>query len=97
MKLVATAEAAQRLAEIRDYVARDNPAASLRLVARLLDRAEALARFPQLGRVVPEYQRDEQRELVEDGYRIVYRATPNEVQIVTVFEGHRLLRDEEIG
>ena len=31
-----------------------------------------------------------------DNYRIVYRRTPKAVEVLTVFEGHRLLRPDEL-
>jgi plasmid stabilization system protein ParE len=36
------------------------------------------------------------RELVIGNYRIVYRRTPSAVVVLTVFEGHRLLRPDEL-
>jgi plasmid stabilization system protein ParE len=45
---------------------------------------------------VPEIN-PEIRELLFRKYRIVYRVKKNTVEILTVFEGHRLLRVDEIG
>ena len=36
------------------------------------------------------------RELIVDNYRIVYRRSKEAVEVVTVFEGHRLLRPDEL-
>lgn len=41
---------------------------------------------------MPELNREDVREIVERGYRIVYPVFEGEVHIVTVFESHRLLR-----
>lgn len=35
-------------------------------------------------------------ELVVDHYRVVYRTTAKTVEVLTVFEGHRVLRPEEV-
>ncbi len=48
-----------------------------------------------MGRTVPEIANPDIRELVFKKYRIVYRLKANCVEILTVFEGHRLLRIEE--
>jgi len=45
--------------------------------------------MPQLGRVVPEWEREELRELTEAGHRIVYRLGDDEIEIVTVYDGRR--------
>ena len=36
------------------------------------------------------------RELVVGSYRIVYRRGSKVIEVLTVFEGHRLLRREEL-
>jgi len=69
---------------------------SSRLFAqRVVAATEALISFPELGRVVPEFGRRSPRELLFQKYRIVYRVKPDEVQIVTVVHGARLLPDIE--
>jgi len=52
---------------------------------------------PRIGRTVPEIANPDIRELLFKKYRIVYRVSKNTVEILTVFEGHRLLRVDEIG
>lgn len=87
-----TQRARRDLREIGDYIAVDNPAAARRHVERLRTRARQAAEHPQSGRRVPELNRDDLRELIEGNYRIVYRVNEQKVEVLTVFEGHRLLR-----
>jgi plasmid stabilization system protein ParE len=96
VKIVWTDQAYLRLAEIEDFVARDRPEAAERLVARLIDRADVLAHQPSLGRALPELPHSGLRELVEGNYRIVYRLREGEVEILTVFEGHRRLPVDDL-
>ena len=49
------------------------------------------------GRTVPEIGNPNIRELIYRGYRIVYRLNGDRIEILTVFEGHRLLRLNESG
>lgn len=77
-----------RMAETEAYIAQYDPAAAERLIELIFERTEALATFPQLGRVVPERPHDGLRELIIKGYRVVYRVTDH-IEVVTVFEGHR--------
>ena len=60
------------LAEIYEYIARDNPDAALRVARELVRRTRTIARHPRIGRVVPEFQVETLRELVFGNYRIVY-------------------------
>lgn len=79
----------QRLVDIRDALAEKDPRAADTLLRALIARAEQLADFPALGRVVPELPGSEFRELIEKQYRIVYRVRRNVVEVATVFEGYR--------
>jgi toxin ParE1/3/4 len=96
MRVVWTEQAFLRLAEIEDFISIDNPPAAIRLIARLMEKAEALVEFPQMGRQVPEAPGSNLRELIEGNYRIVYRVQHRVVEIITVFEAHRLLPDDDL-
>jgi len=92
MKIRWMPQALRDLEAIRRFIARDNPAAALRWVALLQDRARAAASAPLAGRVVPELDRADVREVFLRSYRIVYRVLDAEMHVLTVFEGHRLMR-----
>jgi plasmid stabilization system protein ParE len=96
LKVVWSAQALVRLAEIQDFVARANPEAAEHLVHRIAERGEALSKFPEMGRTVPELSGTGVREVVEGRYRIVYRIQAKLIQVVTVFEGHRQFPTEEL-
>ena len=96
MRVVWTEQAFLRLAEIEEYVARDNPRAALDLISSLIEKAEALTKFPQMGRKVPEVPGSDLRELIEGNYRTVYRVRKKVVEIITVFEAHRLLPESDL-
>ena len=91
MKVVWAAEALEWLAEIEAFIARDSLQRAKQFVARLIQRGKSLAHSPMRGRIVPEV-----REIFLKSYRIVYRLHQSRIEIVTLFEGHRLLRRSEI-
>ena len=91
MKLRWTLNARDDLRRIRRYIARDKPDAAKRWVQRLRERARKAASMPHAGRVVPEFDRDDIREVIVGNYRIVYRVRATEVLVLTVFESHKLL------
>ena len=96
MRVVWTEQAWTRLVEIEQFIARDNPAAASKFVDKLIERGEALARHPDRGRRLREMPGAGLREQLVGNYRIVYRITSNTIEVLTVFEGHRLLRDDEL-
>ena len=95
-RVVWTAQAWERLLEIETFIAEDSPNAALRLVDRLIARAETLARHPDRGRRLPEMPGSGLQELLVGKYRIVYRSGTQVIEVLTVFEGHRRLRREEL-
>jgi len=59
---------------------------------RVVASVERLRQFPRLGRVVPEYGRDDLREIIYQRYRIVYRLEGEGIEIAAVCHGAKLLR-----
>ncbi|MCF8316916.1 MAG: type II toxin-antitoxin system RelE/ParE family toxin [Ignavibacteriales bacterium] len=96
MKLFWTKEALIQLQAIEEYIARDNPVAAIEFIDKLISAAETIADYPEKGRIVPELSLDNIRELIHKNYRIVYLVKKNSIDILTVFEGHQLLKQEEI-
>ena len=96
MKLLWTKESLLKLQEIESYISSDNPQAALELIDKIITLAESLSENPAKGRIVPELSISQIRELIYKNYRLVYLLKKNSIEILTVFEGHRLLRKEEI-
>jgi len=96
MKILWTKEALLRLQEIEDYISKDNPAIAIEFVDKLITVAETLTDNPELGRVIPELSLEKIRELLYKNYRIVYLIKKSSIDILTVFEGHQLLKKAEI-
>jgi toxin ParE1/3/4 len=92
-QLVWSPSALTSLAEVCEYISRDSEHYAKLFAQRIFSAAEMLALFPESGRVVPEYDRRDLRELLFQNYRIVYRIKSDEVQIAAVVHGARLLPD----
>lgn len=94
MAKVGWTQAAQaNVREIRRYIAHDSPAAAATVVRRLRAEAARLARYPESGRIVIEYADPAIREVIVSPYRLIYQYRPerDEVQIIAVMHGSRLL------
>ncbi|GAB6283071.1 MAG: type II toxin-antitoxin system RelE/ParE family toxin [Ignavibacterium sp.] len=96
MKVFWTKESEDRLNEIESYIASDNPNAAIRFIDYLISLAESLSENPERGRIVPEFSIKAIRELLYKNYRIVYLIKKNRIEVLTVFEGHQLLKKEEV-
>jgi addiction module RelE/StbE family toxin len=89
MKLIWTDPSIADLRAIRDYIARDSDYYAADLVEQLVLSVERLLQFPKLGRVVPETQDENIRELVQQSYRIIYRILGERIEILTIVHGSR--------
>jgi plasmid stabilization system protein ParE len=71
------------------FIAADDPAAARAWLERLLERVRSLADYPDAGRMVPELQREDVRELIVPPYRVIYRRTAYAVEIAAIRHGAR--------
>ncbi len=92
MKIIWTREALENIIEIENYISEDNPNKAVEFTDSLINQCDYLIDNPDMGRIVPELSNPNIRELIHKNYRIVYRHIDDEeIQILTVFEGHCLL------
>ncbi|MBI3269710.1 MAG: type II toxin-antitoxin system RelE/ParE family toxin [Planctomycetes bacterium] len=85
--------AADDLVRIEEFIARDSHIHAVRFVDALVDSCDRLGAYPRMGRVVPEFERTDLRELQFRGYRIVYWLRGKVVNILRVVHGARDLVD----
>jgi plasmid stabilization system protein ParE len=97
MRVHWTARALARLDAICSYIAKDSPPAAAAMERRLLLRSRQIAAHPRSGRMVPDYERDDVRELIEGNYRIIYRIRTDQVDVVAVMHCAQLLPDDVRG
>ena len=55
------------------FIARDNPERAMSFGYQLISETDRLQDFPELGRIVPEYENQRLREIIFRPYRIAYR------------------------
>jgi len=87
------------LQEIHDYIAKDSKRYAQIQVERIQNAALKTGRFPEIGRLVPEFPTNLWREILTGNYRVIYRLYPdrNQVVILAVVHGRRLLKESMIG
>jgi toxin ParE1/3/4 len=90
-KVFLSSQALGDLERIVAYIAHENAAAGERMGNQLLDAALSLTKFPERGRVVPEFNHPQLREIVLRSYRIIYRMNRNDdtLEIVRFWHGAR--------
>ena len=79
------------LRDLLTYIAEDDPAAARSFGRSLFRAIERLPRFPESGRIVPEFNEPTIREVIRKPCRIVYRikAEDHTIEIVRVWHAAR--------
>lgn len=93
VKVVWTDLAIENLKSIHEYISKDSKFYADRFVTKLISRVDQLENHPQSGRVVPEFGKEDLRELIEGNYRIIFRIKVGHVGVVREHHSARLLKD----
>ena len=90
---VSLAESAIKdLQDILEYYGEQKiPHVGNRLVGQVIDDIERLKDQPDIGRIVPEFEQKNLRELIRPSFRIVYLRETFKIRIVRVWRSERLL------
>jgi plasmid stabilization system protein ParE len=88
-RVVWTDPAIDDLTRIMDYIARDSPRYALRVGERIYEAADVLEHQPRAGAMVPEFNLEHFRELLQRPYRIIYELRGEGCYVVAVIHGSR--------
>jgi toxin ParE1/3/4 len=80
------------LRAVYDYISLDSTFYATRFVSRLIIRVDQLIEFPESGRMVPEKNVPEIRELIEGNYRIFYRLRKEKITILRIHNAARRIK-----
>jgi plasmid stabilization system protein ParE len=72
------------------YIYRDNPVAAVEFRHKAEKALARLGKFPQSGRILPEFPDLPFREVIVTPYRFFYRAKGRNVWVVAVWHGAQL-------
>ena len=78
-----------------EYISRNSPYHARRIVQEIFAISESLIEHPRMGLIVPELNDETIRERFVYSYRIIYEIRSNEVEILAVIHGRRLLESIE--
>jgi len=96
MKIFWSPLAVERLENIYNYISVDNKSAAQKVAERIFKKVETLAKNPERGRIVPETNREEIREIFEGEYRIIYRIETKKVSILTIRNFKQQLSEKDV-
>jgi toxin ParE1/3/4 len=79
-----------------EYIHQDSPGYALSFLSDTLEKAKVLNSFPYSGRIVPEINDQNIREIFIHRYRLIYRTELDQVIILTFVHGAMNWNGQEI-
>ena len=77
------------LKQIHDHIAENSSYYAEEVIFTIIEKTELLTGFPHMGRVVPELDEKNVRELFVYSYRIIYEILPDKITINAVIHAKR--------
>ena len=75
------------LKKIHDYIACDSKYYATKVSQEFVEKSEQLTKLPRLGRIVPEIENPNIRELIIYSYRLIYEISSKEIEILAITHG----------
>ncbi len=99
MRVFWTPDARARLKEIEDYIAKANsPAVAREVATRIIRNVLSLEHGPPItGKPLRQYPDQDVRELFERPYRVIFRVTPERIEVLTIMHYRQLLPSDLDG
>ena len=97
VKIVWTELSISDLREIFEYIADDSVRYASITANKVYQRVQPLADHPLLGRIAPEFNEKNIRELIEGNYRIIYRIKSEiQIDVLRIYHTARLLKKKNL-
>lgn len=90
-KIVWTQKALCDLRDIFDYIHKDSEHYATLVTEQILNKAVFIKDFPFSGRIVPEFNQDNLREVIFKSYRLIYKVQDKAVYVLRVYHSSRSL------
>ncbi len=84
-----TERAVTDLAGIAEYISRTSAIYAESVVARMDYRLQLLREHPHMGKLAPEAEDLEVRELVVESHRVFYRVRPDAIELLAIVHGRQ--------
>lgn len=98
VKVIWTNRALIDLEEIANYISKDSFHYAKLTLSKLIDSEINISNNPKIGRVVPEIDNENVREIIKGSYRIIYEIRKNNsIYILTVFHSARFFKESDIS
>jgi toxin ParE1/3/4 len=88
MKIIWSPRAMGKISELSDFIAEDSPSRATTwlesIFESIFESVEQLSEFPEIGRILPNQQDQNLRQLIIDNYHIIYRINKKQIRILVI-------------
>jgi toxin ParE1/3/4 len=96
-KIIWTARSLSDLEDISDFISKDSIRYAKLTLEKLLESAKMIERNQKIGRIVPELNQNDIREIITGDYRIIYQVINAELSyILSIHHSSRLFSNNPI-
>lgn len=94
MKIIWSIPSFLDLDNIKNYIKKDSIYYANSFICKIINFTEKLENFPEIGRIVPEYNNKELKEIIYKNYRIIYKIDYNKknIYILAIIHASRDLK-----
>lgn len=94
-KIIWAPSALEDIESIARFIERDSIDQAALFIARIIEMTDQLQEFPESGRIIPEINQKDCREMIYGAYRIMYRVVGEEIWITGVVHAARNWHPEQ--
>lgn len=91
-----TKPAKQDLKAVYIYIKKDSEYYAKKVANEIVDKSEFLNEFPQMGKIVPEINDPNIREIYVYSYRLIYEILNNKISILALIHGRRNFQPSDL-
>jgi len=97
VEVIWTIQSIEDIENIAEYIAKDSERYAQVQVQDFFEATKALEEFPKSGRIVPELNNKDIREIFVGFYRVIYHLSSKErIEVLAVHHSYRLLKKRTI-
>lgn len=86
MRIRFTQTALNQLEAVKDYISKDNPEFAPKYLKKIIDRIKELKSFPYIGKVNLVHNRQDIREIIIEGFKVIYQVKKPFLYILAAYK-----------
>ena len=93
MKIIWAPRVVEKISELADFITEDSPPRAKKWLESIFESVEQLSDFPEIGRILPNQNDHNLRQLIIENHHVIYRINKKQIRILVIrnFKDNKLL------